>query len=465
MPARISSVRSFALFALASLFVSQARADATDDLIAKQMQTMKIPGLSLLITQKDQVVKRAAYGKANLELDVPLTTSHVMESGSIGKCFTATVILQLMEEGKLKLDDKLESHFDKCPDSWKNLTIRQLLNQVTGLPDYAVVPGLGLVEDWTYDQWLEKMGKLPFDFPTGTQWAYRNTNYLILGKVAEKIEGKPILTLVKERIQDKLGMTHTYVADELSIIPNRAHGYLRMQGELRNGLFIAPGYGDGSLINSCEDLATFERGIREGKLLKPETVAMMQTPGRLPNGRKTPYGMAWFVRDVNKVHLVSHGGNTAGFFASMFRVPSADLTIILMGNVNDLSGDGFAQKIAELYVKELPFKKLPEGKDPDPKFTEKLLETLKSLAAGAPKEENLDADMISRLKTGRGQMALAALARFAKVGKLTFLETEKDDPDTIYRYRATVGAQTYVVGFTVTKDGKVYSVGQRAEEQ
>lgn len=456
-------MRVFSLLALSALLVTLSPADATDDLIQSQMKAMNIPGLSLLITKDDKVIKREAYGKADIEQDLSMTTEHVFESGSIGKTFTATVVLQLVEEGKLSLDDTLETRLDKCPESWKKITLRQCLQQVSGLPDYALVRGLGLVETWTYDQWLETMGKLPFDFPTGTQWAYSNTNYLILGKVAEKAGGKPILPLVQERILDKLELKRSYVSDQLAIIPKRAHGYLRMGGQLRNGLFIAPGYGDGSLINSPEDLAAFEKGIREGKLLKPETVKMMQTPGRLPNGRKTPYGMGWFVRDTNKVHLVSHGGNTAGFFASLFRVPSANLTVVLMGNVNDLPGDSIAQRVAELYVPELPFKKLPEVSDPDPKLTTKLLDTLKSLASGTPKEDLMDPEFSARIKTGRGQMGLRGLARFAGVSKLAFLEKEVDEPDTVYRYRAEAGGQSFVVAFAVTKDGKVYSVGQRAE--
>lgn len=455
-------MRCFSLLALSALLISQVRADAVDDLMAQQMKALNIPGVSILITKDDQVIKRAAYGKSDIEQDVAMTTDHVMESGSIGKTFTSTVILQLMEEGKLSLDDTLETRLDNCPEAWKKITVRQCLQQITGLPDYAVVPGLGLVETWTYEQWLEKMGKLPFDFPTGTQWAYSNTNYLIMGKVAEKAGGKPILTLVQERILDKLELKRSYVSDQLLIIPNRAHGYLRMGKELRNGLFIGPGYGDGSLINSCEDLASFEKGIREGKLLKPETVKLMQSPGKLPNGRKTPYGMGWFVRDTNKVHLVSHGGNTAGFFASLFRVPSAKLTVVVMGNVNDLPGDSIAQKVAELYVPELPFKKLPEAADPDAGLTARLLELLKSLGA-TPKEELMDGEFIARTKTGRGQMSLRGFARFAPVAKLTFLEKEADEPDTLYRYRAIVGEQSFVITFAVTKEGKVYSVGQRVE--
>jgi len=455
-------VRSISLLALSAILISQVRADAVDDLVDRQMKAANIPGMSVLVMKDDKVIKRAAYGKADLEQDLPMTTDHVMESGSIGKTFTATVILQLMEEGKLSLDDKLEKWLDNCPETWKPLTLRQCLLQITGLPDYAVVPGLGLIETWTYEQWLDKLGKLPFDFPTGTQWAYSNSNYLILGKVAEKAGGKPILALVQERILDKLDLKRSYVADQLLIIPKRASGYLRMGNQLRNGLFIAPGYGDGSLINSCEDLAAFEKGMRDGKLLKPETVKMMQTPGRLPNGRKTPYGMGWFVRDTNKVHLVSHGGNTAGFFASLFRVPSANLTVVLMGNVNDLPGDSIAQRIAEIYVPELPFKKLPEASDADPTLTGKLLDLLKSLAS-TPKEDLMDPDFIARTKTGRGQMSLRGFARFASATKLAFLEKETDEPDTLYRYRAEVGTQSFVVTFQVTKEGKVYSVGQRLE--
>lgn len=457
-------MRCFSLLALSALLVSTVRADAVDDLIDRQMKAMNIPGMSVLVTKDDKVVKRAAYGKADLEQDLPMTVDHVMESGSIGKTFTSTVILQLMEEGKLALDDTLEKWLDNCPEAWKKLTIRQCLLQITGLPDYAVVPGLGLIETWTYEQWLEKMGKLPFDFPTGTQWAYSNSNYLILGKVAEKAGGKAILPLVQERILDKLELKRSYVADQLLIIPKRAHGYLRMgPGQIRNGLFIAPGYGDGSLINSCEDLAAFEKGLREGKLLKPETLKMMQTAGRLPSGRKTPYGMGWFVRDTNKVHLISHGGNTAGFFASLFRVPSANLTVVLMGNVNDLPGDSIAQRVAELYVPELPFKKLPEATDPDPALTGKLLDVLKSFAAGSPKEDLMDPEFVARNKTGRGQMSARAFTRFANLTKLTFLEKETDDPDTLYRYRAEVNGQSYVITFAVTKEGKAYSIGQRAE--
>jgi CubicO group peptidase (beta-lactamase class C family) len=451
-----------ACLAAASLSVL-AWADDVDDLIRKEMETRRIPGMSVLITQDDKVIKRSAYGKADLELDVPMTTDHVMESGSIGKTFTATVIFQLIEEGKLALTDTLGKRLKDCPEPWKNLTLQMLLSHTSGLPDYAVVPGLGLIEEWDKDDWFKKMPTLPFDFAPGTQFAYSNSNYWLLGFVAEEAGGKPIMDLVKERITDKIGLKRTYIADEYAIIPNRAKGYLRNGPTLLNGPAIAPGYGDGSLINSCEDLAAFEKAMRDGKLLRPESVALMQTAYRLPSGRKGGYGFGWFVRDVNKMKVVSHGGNTAGYFASLFRVPAKNLTIVLEGNIHDVGGDGVAQKIAELYVPELRYVKLPETKDPDPAATAQRLEVIKSLAARTPNEQLLDPEMTARLKTGRGQMAMGSFARFKDLSKLSFISSEVDGPDTVVKYRGELAGKTYLFVFTVTKAGKVYSVGQREE--
>jgi hypothetical protein len=203
--------------------------------------------------------------------------------------------------------------------------------------------------------------------------------------------------------------------------------------------------------------------MRDDKLLKAESVALMQTAYRLPNGRKAGYGYGWFVRDVNKVKVFSHGGNTAGYFASLYRVPVKNLTIVVQGNVHDIGGDSISQKIAELYVPELRYVKLPEANDPDPKATAERLKVIKSLAARTPDEELLDPEMAARLKTGRGQMAMGSFAKFKDLAKLSFVSSEVADPDTVVRYRGEFAGKTYLFVFTITKAGKVYSVGQREE--
>ncbi|MCC7433398.1 MAG: beta-lactamase family protein [Methanoregulaceae archaeon] len=451
-----------ALLAL-TLIPTFALADEVDDLIRAEMKARQIPGASVLVTKDDKVIKRSVYGKANVELDVDMSTDSVFESGSIGKTFTAVVILQLVEEGKLSLDDPLSKHFEKAPPTWSAITLRHMLGHTTGLKDYALVPGLGLADRWTRDEWIDGMIKLPLDFPTGAAFAYSNSNYLLLGLVAEKVGGKPIMELTKERIIDKIGLKRSFVAEPLPIIPHRVSGYLKQGGVLFNGLDIAAGYGDGSLINSPEDLAAFERALREGKLLKPETVTLMQTAGLLPTGRKTGYGLGWFIRETNKVRMVTHGGNTGGFGSSIFRVPSANLTIVLMTNMFDVPGDSIAQKIAEVYVPELRPRKLAEKPDPNPTLTATLLATLQALAAGEVKDDQLDGEFAARLRTPRGQMSLRGMVLFAKVAKMAYLESEESEPDVIHRYRVSTNGKSYVVAFTVTKDGRVYSIGQREE--
>lgn len=442
---------------------SIAAADQADDVVRAEMKLRQIPGASLLVTKDDKVIKRAVYGKANIELDVDVTQDSVFESGSIGKTFTAVVIMQLVEEGKLSLEDPLSMHFAKAPSSWSAITLRHMLGHTTGLKDYALVPGLGLADRWTRDEWIEGMIKLPLDFPTGSAFAYSNSNYLLLGLVAEKVTGTPIMELTQERILKKLDLKHSFVAEQLPIVPHRVSGYLRQQNVLFNGLDIAAGYGDGSLMNAPEDLAAFEKGLREGKLVKTETLALMQTAGVLPTGRKTQYGLGWFIRETNKVRLISHGGNTGGFGASLFRVPSANLTIVVMTNMFDVPGDGVAQKIAEIYVPELRPRKLSEKPDPNPTLTVTLLVTLKSLAARDIRDDQLDPEFAARARTPRGQTSLGAYTKFAKAEKLIYLESEPSEPDVIHRYRVVLDGKSFVVAFAVTKDGLVYSIGQREE--
>ena len=440
-----------------------ATADPVDDAVKAEMDRLGIPGVALLITQDDKVVKRTAYGVADLANKTPLTPDMIFESGSIGKAFTATVVLKLWEQGKLSLDDPVTKYIAKAPAAWSKITLRNMLGHTSGLADYAVVDGLGLTGTWTTNHWFEVMAKQPLDFETGKHWAYSNSNYLLLGLVAEKITGKSVIDLSEDWVFKPLGMKHSH-RDDRRKEDGRVKGYWETKPAVVDELVIPGLYGDGSMVNTCDDLAKFERGIREGKLLKPATVAMMQTSGRLPNRRRTNYGFAWFDQNAYGHRFISHGGNTGGFGCSMTRVPDKRLTIIVMTNLAQVSGDAFARKIAFAFDPSLAPQPLVESPDPDAALSKKLQSVLEALAKGETQNPMYDPELADVLKTGRGQMMIGQYALFKPgISSFAYCSTEDQDPDKLLRYRVKVGQRSIIVAFQLTADKNVLSVSLRPE--
>lgn len=448
---------------LAALVLWTPADDPVDELVKAEMARAGIPGVALLITQDDKVVKEAAYGVSDLKAKTPMRPAMVFESGSIGKSFTATVILKLWEQGKLDLDAPVTKYIDKAPALWSKITLRNMLGHTSGLADYAVVEDLTLTGKWTTDKWYEVMAKQPLDFKTGERFAYSNSNYLLLGQVAEKVTGKNILDLTQEWVFKPLGMDRSHPSDGRAD-PDMVKGYWQTKPEVVDEIVIPGLYGDGSMVNTCADLAKFERGLREGKILKPASVELMQQTGRLPNRRRTNYGFGWFDRVVYGHRYISHGGNTGGFGASMTRVPDKRLTIVVLTNLAQVSGDTLAQRIAFAVDKDLGPKPTLESPDPDAEFSKRLRASLESLAKGETNHAMLEQELQDSLKTGRGQMVLGQYALFKPgIDSFSYCSTEDSDIDKFLKYRVKVGKRSFIVGFVVTSDKKVLSVALKAE--
>lgn len=455
-PRTLASVLAFATFC-------QARADKVDDFIQAEMARQSIPGVAVVITKDDKVVKSAAYGVADLVAKTPMKPGMVFEAGSIGKCFTATVIMKLWEQKRIGLDDSVSKYLPDTPALWAPITIRNLLGHTSGLADYAVVESLTLTGNWTTKKWFEEMAKQPLDFPTGSRFAYSNSNYLLLGEIAGKITGKSILDLTQEWVFKPLGMKRSYISDGRAV-EAKVKGYWETKPSVVDGLAIPGLYGDGSTMNTPEDLVTFEKGLREGKLLKPETVKMMQTSGRLPNKRRTGYGFAWFIREGYGHKYVTHGGNTGGFGNSITRVVDKNMTVVVMTNLAQVSGDGFAQRIAAAYDPDLVPKPPVESPDPDPQLSARLKSALEALAKGEAKNPAYDKELEEMFTTGRGQMVLEQYAMFKPgIDSFAYCSTEDQDPDSFLRYRVKVGKRSIIVGFVLTADKKILSVALRPE--
>ncbi len=260
--------------------------DPVDDYVLAEMAKQHIPGLALLVSRGGEIIRAQGYGMANVELQVPVKPETIFQSGSVGKQFTATAIVMLVEEGKISLEDPLTKFFPDAPATWKPVTIRELLSHTAGFTDYP--KSFDMRKDYTEAELLKIIEKIPLAFPPGTSWSYSNLGYVTLGIVIHKVTGQFYGDFLQARIFHPLGMTSTRIISEEDIIPNRAAGYRLVKGELKNQEWVAPKLNttaDGSLYFSIVDLAKWDAALYTEKLLKQSSLDQMWTVAKLSNGQ------------------------------------------------------------------------------------------------------------------------------------------------------------------------------------
>jgi CubicO group peptidase (beta-lactamase class C family) len=340
---------------LVLLLSTPACADKVDDLVKAQMQERNIPGVSIAVVRDGQVVKAQGYGLANVELNAPATADTIYQSGSVGKQFTATLVMMLVEDGKLKLDESIRTYMPEAPATWQDITIRHLLSHTAGVSN-ALYNDLDMRRDYTEEELFKRIAELPLDFKPGEKWNYSNCGYVTLGILIHRVSGKFYGDLLRERIFEPLGMTTARIISEADIIPNRAAGYLLQDGKLRNQEWVSPSLNttaDGALYLTVLDLAKWDAALYTEKLLKKSSLDLMWTPVRLNDGKTAPYGFGWFLGNVNGHRLIQHGGAWQGFNAGISRYVDDKLTVILMANRAGAAPDAIVRGITSLYVPEL----------------------------------------------------------------------------------------------------------------
>lgn len=437
--------------------------DAIDTFVKAEMARQHIPGLTVLVKQNGKVLKHQSYGFSNLEKKVPSKNQDRYDMGSIGKTFTAAAIMRFVDDGKLSLSDTVGLLLPGSSALWKDISVKQLLSQASGISDYAFQPGIGLADTYTKEKWLADMGKLPLDFETGRFYQYSNSNYVLLGHILEKLTGKNYSDCVLSGVLKKGGLK-TVAFDGKTPIPNRPKGYYFQDGKFvdagEGGVAAVPS--DGGGFCTTEDLTRWLEACNAGRVVKPETIAQMQAPNVLSSGRKTAYGLGWMNRRINNHLQSSHGGNSVGFSATMSNFPNQKLTITMMCNLYPVGGDDFALGLARVLEPDLRPKPVKDGEDPNPERTATLSKALTALAVAEIESPLFHADMQARLKTGRGRMALEAYATM-KDFKLTFVDERDEVPDHVVRYRAAVGSASFLVEFFVDPSGLIYSIARQAD--
>jgi CubicO group peptidase (beta-lactamase class C family) len=344
------------LFTCATLALSQSSLDsAVAEYVKAEMERQHIPGLALLVTRDGKVVRSEGFGLANVELQVPVKPETIFQSGSVGKQFTATAVMMLVEAGKIGLNDPLTKYFPEAPPSWKNVTVRELLSHTGGFGDYP--KDFNFRKDWTEPQLLKLVESIPLAYPPGTKWEYSNLGYLTLGILIHRVSGEFYGDFLRQRIFQPLGMQATRIISEVDIIPNRAAGYRLLKGELKNQEWVAPAMNttaDGSLYFSIVDLSRWDAALYEGKLLKRSSFDLMWTPVKLKNGQsnKAGYGFGWFIEERNGHRCIHHDGSWQGFETAIDRYVDDRLSVVALTNLAGAKPGEITKHVAEMYLQD-----------------------------------------------------------------------------------------------------------------
>jgi len=334
-----------AVHLLAAMSVSVAAAAATPNDIERMQRDIELRVANhqfmgtVLVARGDRLLINQGYGFADLEWNVPNKPDTKFRIGSLTKQFTAACILLLQERGKLRVEAPLKNYLPDAPQNWDQVTLFNLLTHTSGVPDLTRLPEYRPLETspQTPEQLIAKIRDKPLEFPPGSDWAYSNSGYLLLGSVIEKVSGESYAEFVKKNLLDPAGMKDSGYDTRSAVIRHRASGYVRSPDGLVNAPHIdmSVPFAAGGLYSTTGDLLRWERALFGGKVLSGVSLGEMTTPLF-----KRTYGFGVGIRTPsNGDKIVLHSGSIAGFNSNLIHGARGDLVVIVLSNLNGSAAD------------------------------------------------------------------------------------------------------------------------------
>lgn len=331
---------------------SRALLARIDGVVRTAMREQHLAGLSIAVARGDEVLVAKGYGFADLATRAPSGPDTVYRIGSVTKQFTAVLVLQLVDEGKVRLDDPITRYLPDYPTHGRTITVEHLLGHTSGIPSYTAR------SDWrekstqamTRAELVKLFSEERLEFEPGTRFSYSNSGYYLLGLIVEKVTGRPYAEIVQHRLLEPAGMKASgYCSDSL---PNRAEGYQARAGRPApaTSLDMAHPYAAGALCSTVRDLLAWQRALDRGLLLSPAMSARMRSPGQLVDGTSTGYALGLFVGDLDDHRRVGHGGGINGFTSQLSRYPDDDLTVVVLTNCGNCDPTTVEQGIARVVL-------------------------------------------------------------------------------------------------------------------
>ena len=315
----------------------QDKARKIDALISRYSQYGQFNG-SALVADNGKVIYKKGFGLASMEWNIPNEPDTKFRLGSITKQFTATLILQLVEQGKIKLDGKLSDYLpDYRKDTGSRVTVHNLLSHTSGIPSYTSLPGFFenvSRNPFKVDEFIKRYASNDLEFEPGTKFVYSNSGYFLLGAIIEKITGKPYEQVLKENIFDPLAMKNSGYDHWGAIISKRSIGYTKTPRgyETAPYLDMSIPYAAGSLYSTVEDLYLWDQALYGDKILTAKSKELMFKPN-LDN-----YGYGFVMRKISlgpnklEVPVIQHNGGINGFSTTIVRLVNDKRLIVLLDN-------------------------------------------------------------------------------------------------------------------------------------
>ncbi len=299
---------------------------------------------TILVARKGNDLLQQSYGLADRAANTPNTDSTTFRIGSMSKSVTATAIMLLRDQGKLKLEDSVCTYIPSCPPAWKSVTLSNLLTHTSGVPDITKFPDFMTYRTIgrTPKQLVDHIAEQPTDFPPGSRFVYSNSNFILLGYVIENVTKTPYETFLAKNIFEPAGMTRSGY-EENSKLP-AAKGYVREGDVYRDPDLsdMSVRFSAGGLYSTTTDLMALACGLSAGKILKSSTVEEMWTD------RGNGYGYGWFVENETNRKAVGHNGRIDGFASSFRLFRDEDLFIAVLSNVNGTNTERMSTALAAI---------------------------------------------------------------------------------------------------------------------
>ena len=325
------------LLAVQSSVLAQDKAAKIDEVMTAANKYRLFNG-SVLVAENGKVIYKKGLGLAQMEWDIPNTTDTKFRLGSITKQFTSALVLQLVDQGKVKLDAKISEYLPSYrKDIGDKVTVHQLLNHTSGIPSYTGLPGFFndvSRNPYTVDEFVKKYASNNLEFEPGSKFSYNNSGYFLLGAIIEKVTGQTYEQALKERILDPLGMKNTGYDHHANIIEKRASGYQKVANGYVNAPYLDMSipYAAGSMYSTVEDLYLWDQALYTDKVVSAASKELMYKP------TLGDYAYGWVITKAKlgtgseTVPKIAHGGGINGFNTVIVRFPEQKHLIVMLDN-------------------------------------------------------------------------------------------------------------------------------------